>query len=104
MIHLEDFLLCLTRETTFVTSCLSSHQAPSESSEKGSTLKGKNLGSKFFPFKVNLFSKGRYTYFERAASLYRVSIPLNPFILNRLSHTIYWKSPISVLGMSGYEN
>ena len=24
-------------------------------------------------------------------------------ILNRLSHTIYWKSPISVLGMSGYE-
>ena len=25
------------------------------------------------------------------------------FILNKLSHTIYWKSPISVLGMSGYE-
>ena len=24
-------------------------------------------------------------------------------ILNRLSHTIYWKSPISVLGMSGCE-
>ena len=24
-------------------------------------------------------------------------------ILNRLSHTIYWKSPISILGMSGYE-
>ena len=22
---------------------------------------------------------------------------------NRLSHTIYWKSPISILGMSGYE-
>ena len=27
---------------------------------------------------------------------------LTHFILNRLSHTIYWKSPISVLGMSGY--
>ena len=24
-------------------------------------------------------------------------------ILNRLSHTIYWKSPISILGMSDYE-
>ena len=23
--------------------------------------------------------------------------------LNRLSHTIYWKSPISILGMYGYE-
>ena len=24
-------------------------------------------------------------------------------ILNRLYHTIYWKSPISILGTSGYE-
>ena len=24
-------------------------------------------------------------------------------ILNRLSHTIYWNSPISILGTSGYE-
>ena len=24
-------------------------------------------------------------------------------ILNRLSHTIYWKSPISIFGTSGYE-
>ena len=24
-------------------------------------------------------------------------------ILNRLSHTIYWKSPLSILGTSGYE-
>ena len=24
-------------------------------------------------------------------------------ILNRLSHTIYWKSPISILGTSSYE-
>ena len=24
-------------------------------------------------------------------------------ILNGLSHTIYWKSPISILGTSGYE-
>ena len=28
---------------------------------------------------------------------------LNYSILNRLSLTIYWKSPIAVLGMSGYE-
>ena len=27
---------------------------------------------------------------------------LTHFILNRLSHTIHWKSPISILGMSGY--
>ena len=27
---------------------------------------------------------------------------LTHFILNRLTHTIYWKSPISILGMSGY--
>ena len=26
----------------------------------------------------------------------------NLFILNRLSHTMYWKSQISILGMSGY--
>ena len=24
-------------------------------------------------------------------------------ILNRLSHTIYWKSPISIIGTPGYE-
>ena len=28
---------------------------------------------------------------------------LSHCILNRFSHTIYWKSPISILGMSGYE-
>ena len=28
---------------------------------------------------------------------------LSHCILNRLSHTIYWKSPISSLGTSGYE-
>ena len=28
---------------------------------------------------------------------------LTHYILNRLSHTLYWKSPISVLGTSGYE-
>ena len=27
-------------------------------SEKRSTLKGKNLGTKFFPFRVNPFSEG----------------------------------------------
>ena len=31
-----------------------------------------------------------------------VHVCLTHFILNRLSHTIYWNSPISILGMSGY--
>ena len=30
--------------------------------------------------------------------------PLTHFILNRLSHTIYWKSPMSILDTPGYEN
>ena len=30
-------------------------------------------------------------------------ITLTHYILNRLTHTIYWKSPISILGTSGYE-
>ena len=29
--------------------------------------------------------------------------PSTHCILNILSHTIYWKSPISILGTSGYE-
>ena len=29
--------------------------------------------------------------------------PLTPCLLNRFSHTIYWKSPISILGTSCYE-
>ena len=33
---------------------------------------------------------------------YTVSTSLTHCRLNRLSHTIYWKSPISILGMSGY--
>ena len=55
-----DFLLFCTRETTSVT-CYLLSCAPSPS-EKGSTLKGKNLlpfGSKFFPFRVDPFSEGR---------------------------------------------
>ena len=31
------------------------------------------------------------------------SVPLTHCILNRLSHTIYWKSPIAILGTSSYE-
>ena len=31
-----------------------------------------------------------------------ISQALTHFILNRLSHTIYMKSPISILGISGY--
>ena len=30
-------------------------------------------------------------------------LPLTHCILNRLSHTIYWKSPVSILGTPGYE-
>ena len=46
---------------------------------KGSTLKGKNLlplGSKFFPFRVDLFSEGSKNYFGRVVSLESVSAPL----------------------------
>ena len=35
--------------------------------------------------------------------LQQISGALTHCILNRLSHTIYWKSPISILGTSGYE-
>ena len=31
------------------------------------------------------------------------TVPLTHYILNRLSHTIYWKSPISIYDTSGYE-
>ena len=33
-----------------------------------------------------------------------IIVGLTHCILNRLSHTIYWKSPISILGASGYES
>ena len=53
-----------------MTSCLlSSIQL---SSEKGSVVIGKYLltyGSKFFPFKVVAFSKGRHKQLERVTSL-----------------------------------
>ena len=51
-----------------------------------------------------LFDGGeKYLYFLVATSiLYRAL--LTQFILNILTpHTIYWKSPISIFGMSGYE-
>ena len=35
--------------------------------------------------------------------IFHQMICLTHCILNRISHTIYWKSPISILGMSGYE-
>ena len=48
--------------------------------EKGSTLKGKNFlpqGSKFFPFKVNLFSQGRQNSFEKLTCPESVAVSLN---------------------------
>ena len=49
-----------------------------------------------------------FTYFfEDTFSLVTAQMLYHPVlthcILNRLSHTIYWKSPISILGTSGYE-
>ena len=35
--------------------------------------------------------------------MYQFNAPLTHYIRNRLSHTIYWKSPISILGTPGYE-
>ena len=51
-----------------------SHQA---SSEKGSTLKGKNLlptGSKFFPSRVEPFSEGNKNNFVKVVSFERVLV------------------------------
>ena len=44
--------------------------------------------------------------FSRTRFNKSISLPadvLTHCILNRISHTIYWKSPISILGTSGYE-
>ena len=70
-VYQEDwiqFTPFFTKKTIFLTSCLLSfHQV---SSEKGSTLKGKNLvppGSKFFPFRIDPFSEGNKNDFDRVA-------------------------------------
>ena len=52
-----------------------------------------------------------YCRFWRALALvmmyekifYSATRHLTHCILNKLAHTLYWKSPISILGMSGYE-
>ena len=44
-----------------------------------------------------------HTKMAPVKSKYVYSIFLTHCIRNRLSHTIYWKSPISVLGKPGYE-
>ena len=46
-------------------------------SEKGSTVKGKNLGSKFFLFRADSFSEGRQNNFERVVSLEWYPFPLS---------------------------
>ena len=59
-LHLVHFLPCFTRETTLVTSCFAFLHTKSPS-EKGSTLKGKNLlpkGANSFHFRVDPFSEG----------------------------------------------
>ena len=40
--------------------------------------------------------------FSPVCLVLNIAIILTHFILNKLSPTIYWKSPISILGMSGY--
>ena len=44
-------------------------------SENRSVLKGKNLLPKFFPLRVDHFSKGRQNNFDRFASLESVLVP-----------------------------
>ena len=69
-IHLVGFP---AREPICLTTCLLSYTSPSE---KGSTLKGKNLlpRSKFFPFRVDLFSEGRQNESDRVTALENVSV------------------------------
>ena len=53
-----------------------------------------------------------WKYQSQCEKLYLMACPLKTLlslhclthcILNRLSNTLYWKSPISVLSMSGYK-
>ena len=71
--HLVDFMLFHTRETTFVTCSLSCMQIPfykgstHKSPEKESVLKKKEfapMGSKFFPFRIDFFSEGGKDNFD----------------------------------------
>ena len=69
--HLMDLQPQFTRENIFVTSnLLPAHQSPSG---KGSTLKGKNL-PKFFPFRIDPFTKGSQNNFDGIAVPEHVSI------------------------------
>ena len=85
-------------------------------SEKWSTLKGNNFLP--FSFRVRPFSEGaKYVRkqnenhksccpckrWQKIYQMYPVPFRLTHFILNRLPNTIYWKSPLLILGMSGYE-
>ena len=64
--------------------------------EKVSTLK-----EEFTPFQKG--GKTLIAEFAELASLKVYPFHLTHCGLNRLSHTIYWKSLISILGMSSYE-
>ena len=46
--------------------------------------------------------KNKKKKFEKSSAAVVISA-LTHCRLNRLSHTIYWKSPISILGRWGYE-
>ena len=69
-VTLVDFLPFLqARQLVWFPVCFPANQAHSE---KGSTLKGKNLlplfapkGSKFFPFRVDPFSEGMQKQFDK---------------------------------------
>ena len=85
-IYLVNFQPFCIRGTIYVTSCLQS--CISNPSKMGSTIKGKNLGSKFFSFIVDHFSERRQNQFDRSAS---------PETINSLSTDSAVWSKLSIL-------
>ena len=59
---------------------------------------------RFKPF-TNRFAVSRFkaVFLLQFPFVYFILVLLIHYRLNRLSQTIYWKSPISILGTSGYE-
>ena len=52
---------------------------------------------------LNAYFQDGWLHLAYMNELLKCHASLTHCILNRLSHTIYWKSPISSLGTSGYE-
>ena len=67
-VNFRDFLLAFLQITPLL--------------KRWSTLKGKNLlqGSKFFPFRVDLFPDGRQNNFERVTSSWNASVVLKQIL------------------------